>query len=53
MLRKYLNIFVIAYLDNILIYSKNKVDYIKYVQIVLDYLNKYYLRLKLLKYRFY
>jgi hypothetical protein len=33
--------FIIAYLDNILIYSKNKKDYVKYVQIVLDYLDKY------------
>ena len=31
MLRKYLDMFVIAYLDDILIYSKNEVDYIKYV----------------------
>ena len=45
--------FVIAYLDNILIYSENKADYVKHVQIVLDYLDKYYLRLKLLKYKFY
>jgi hypothetical protein len=41
MLRKHLNTFIIAYLDDILIYSKNKKDYIKHVQIVLDYLNKY------------
>ena len=53
MLRKHLDMFVIAYLDDILIYSKNEADYIKHVQIVLDCLNKYYLRLKLSKYKFY
>jgi len=45
--------FIITYLDNILIYLKNKEDYIKYIRIVLEYLNKHYLRLKPLKYKFY
>jgi hypothetical protein len=31
MLRAYLDIFLIAYLDDILIYSKNNEDYAKYV----------------------
>ena len=30
-LRKYLNMFVIIYLNNILVYSKNKKDYKKHV----------------------
>ena len=30
-LRKYLDIFIIIYIDNILIYSKNKFNYIKYI----------------------
>jgi hypothetical protein len=45
--------FVIAYLDDILIYSENEVDYVKHVQLVLDCLDKYYLRLKLSKCKFY
>ena len=53
MLRKYLDIFIIAYLDNILIYLENKKDYIKHVQTVLELLNKHYLRLKLSKCTFY
>jgi hypothetical protein len=35
MLREHLNIFVVAYLDNILIYSKNKEEYIEHVRTVL------------------
>jgi len=35
----YLDIFVIIYLDNIFIYSKNEEDYIKYIYIVLRYLD--------------
>jgi hypothetical protein len=45
--------FVIAYLDDILIYSENEADYVKHVQIVLDCLNKYYLKLKPSKCKFY
>ena len=43
----------VVYLDNILIYSKDKEDYIKYIKIVLKALNKYSLRLELKKYKFY
>jgi hypothetical protein len=35
MLWEHLNIFVIAYLDNILIYSKNKKEYVEHVRTVL------------------
>ena len=52
-LRVYLDIFIIVYLDNILIYSKNKEDYIKYIYIVLRCLDQYNLRVKLEKCKFY
>jgi hypothetical protein len=45
--------FVIAYLNNILIYLENKEDYIKHVKTVLKYLNSYSLQLKPLKCKFY
>jgi hypothetical protein len=38
MLREYLDIFVIAYLDNILIYSRSEEEYRKYVRTVLKLL---------------
>jgi hypothetical protein len=38
MLRVYLDIFVIVYLDDILIYLENKVEYLEYVRIVLTLL---------------
>ena len=52
-LRLYLDIFVIAYLDNIIIYLEDKKDYIKYVTKVLKALDKHNLRLKLKKCEFY
>ena len=52
-LYKYLDLFVIAYLDNILIYLENSRDYIKYIQIVLEYFKKAKLRLRLEKCEFY
>jgi hypothetical protein len=39
-LRKYLDDFVVAYLDDILIYSKTKEKHIKYVITVLEALKK-------------
>ena len=50
---KYLDIFVIAYLDDILIYLKNPRDYVKYIQTILEYFKKAKLRLRLEKYEFY
>ncbi|EMD59575.1 hypothetical protein COCSADRAFT_49632, partial [Bipolaris sorokiniana ND90Pr] len=52
-LRLYLDIFIITYLDNILIYLENEKDYILYIKIVLKKLDKYSLRLKLKKCKFY
>jgi hypothetical protein len=37
-LRVYLDIFVIVYLDDILIYLENKVEYLEYVRIILTLL---------------
>ena len=53
MLREYLDIFVIAYLDDILIYLENRKDYVKYVCIVLKYFRKAKLRLRPKKCEFY
>ena len=39
-LRKYLNEFYIIYLNNILIFSKNKEEYIKYITTILKILKK-------------
>jgi hypothetical protein len=52
-LRAYLDIFVVVYLDNILIYSKNEEDYVKHVRTVLRCLDNYNLRVKLEKCKFY
>jgi hypothetical protein len=40
-LREHLDIFVIAYLDNILIYSKNKKEHIEHVRTVLRLLQQH------------
>ncbi len=48
-----LDIFVIVYLDNILIYTENKREsYVKVIQYILDQLQKYLLYTKLKKYYF-
>ena len=52
-LRPYLDIFIIIYLNNILIYSKNKKQHTKHVRKILKALDKYSLRLKLKKCEFY
>jgi hypothetical protein len=51
-LREYLDIFVVAYLDDILIYLTNKKDYIKQVNLVLEALGKAGMRINRLKYIF-
>jgi len=52
MLREYLNVFVIAYLDNILIFSENSDEHEEHVRIVLEICQKYSLLLKLSKCEF-
>ena len=53
MLRAYLDIFVVVYLNNILVYSKSKENYIKHVRTVLRCLDNYNLQVKLEKCKFY
>ena len=52
-LRKYLNMFVIIYFNNILIYLKNKKDYKKHIRQILNALKKVNLRIVLEKSQFY
>ena len=52
-LRQYLNQFVVAYLNNIIIYLKNLKEYINYIFKVLKCLNMRNLHLKLKKCEFY
>ena len=52
-LREHLNVFVIIYLDDILVYSKNKKDYKKHIRQVLNALKKANLRIVLKKSQFY
>ena len=51
-LREYLNIFVIIYLDNILVYLKNKINYKVHIRKILKALKKVDLRIKLKKSQF-
>jgi hypothetical protein len=52
-LRAYLDIFVIAYLDDILVYSNNLKEHIEYMRTVLTYLGNARLRLEPEKCKFY
>ena len=52
-LREYLDVFVVAYLDDILVYSKILEEYRLYISKVLECLEVRDLRLKLEKYKFY
>ena len=52
-LREYLDVFVIAYLDDILVYSKTLEEYRLYISRILEYLGIRDLRLKPEKYKFY
>ncbi len=48
-LRKFLNVFVIVYLDDILIYSQNEEKHTNHIRLVLKRLRKYKLFAKLSK----
>ena len=52
-LKEHLNVFVIIYLDNILLYLKNEKDYKKHVKQILNTLKKVNLRIILVKSQFY
>ena len=52
MLRKYLDYFVIVYLDDILVYSKTREEYIQHIKEVLQIIKEADLRIKLLKIEF-
>ena len=51
-LQSYLDRFVITYMDDILVYSNIKNQYIKHVKMVLDVLKQQNLKIKTEKYRF-
>ena len=53
MLRAHLDRFVIAYLDDILVYSNNLKEHVEYVKIILTYLENARLLLELNKCEFY
>jgi hypothetical protein len=50
--REYLDIFVVAYLDDILIYLINEKDHIKQVNLILEILGKAGIRINKFKYIF-
>ena len=52
MLREYLNKFVIAYLNNIIIYSNSKKEYFKYIKQVLQRLINKKMLIAIKKYKF-
>ena len=51
-LRQYLDVFVVVYLDDILVYSRTRKEYIEHVRKVLEVLKKVDLRIKLKKSEF-
>ena len=52
-LYKYLNLFIIIYLDNVLVYLTSEEEHIKHVKLVLEKIEEYNLLLKPEKCKFY
>src|SRR5204863_8003543 len=52
-LQKLLNIFYIVYLNDILVFSKNKAQHTKHLQLIMNKFQKYKLYVKLIKYKFF
>jgi len=52
-LRLYLDIFCITYINNILVYNNNLIEYKKYINFILEALCKTSLQLDINKYKFY
>src|SRR6266480_8165987 len=52
-LQKLLNIFCIIYLNDILVFLKNKVQHTKHLQLIMNKFQKHKLYVKLIKYKFF
>src|SRR6266480_5601397 len=52
-LQKLLNIFCIIYLDDILVFLKNKVQHVKHLQLIMNRFQKHKFYVKLIKYKFF
>ena len=52
-LQKLLNIFCIVYLNDILVFLKNKTQHMKHLQFIMNKLQKYKFYVKLIKYKFF
>src|SRR5204862_8082403 len=52
-LQKLLNIYCIIYLNNILVFLKNKAQHVKHLQLIMNRLQKHKLYVKLIKYKFF
>ena len=52
-LREYLNLFIVVYLDNILVFSNTIEEYIQHNKLILQKLREAKVTLKLKKYKFY
>src|SRR5204862_7616288 len=52
-LQKLLNIFCIIYLNNILVFLKNKTQHTKHLQLIMNRFQKHKLYVKLIKYKFF
>ena len=53
MLKEYSDVFMVIHLDDIVVYNKTLKEYIIHVSKILQILNNVYLKIKLLKTKFY